>query len=155
MKPFRDVITDPPATLAEWDTVTKGDHQLHNYWPKQLRRMYRSHAAKLPLVNKELQDRIDFPGFYLKELSDKGLNPTAAQAELDEQITMWTWKSAKIRTIVKCCRVELEIREALQAAGRNPVEPDDGKEVEPDIPFDAKTITAVDLSITRSPVGYE
>ena len=154
MKSFRDVITDPPANLAEWDTTIRTDHQLVNYWPKQLRRMHRSHAAKVPVAEKELQDRIDFPGKFLFELSEQGITGAEADAELVSQVAYWTWKSAKLRTIVKCCRVETEIREALVVAGRDKPEPDDGKEAEADLPAETKTITSVDGSITRDPVGY-
>jgi len=154
MKPFRDVITDPPANLAEWDTAIKGDHLLHHYWPKQLRKMYRSHKAKAIVANKERLDRINFPGKFLFELNEKGITGAEADAELAAQLAYWTWKADKLRTITKCCRVEHKIRELLVADGRHPVEPDDGTEAEPDLDVEVEPVTSVDLSITRNPVGY-
>ncbi len=155
MKPFRDVITDPPANLAEWDTAIKGDHHLHNYWPKQLRRMYRMHKRKAIAANKERLDRINFPGKFLFELSEQGITGQAATDALAEELAYWTWKADKLRTITKCCRVEHKIRQLLVADGRHPVEPDDGTEAEPDLPVETEPVTAIDGTITRDPVGYK
>ncbi len=154
MVPFRAVIKNPPTTVAEWDLVIRTDHQLVNYWPKQLKQMYRSHDAKIAPATKEHQDLIDFPGAYLLELSNNGIRGAEADAELAAQVAYWLWKRDKLKTIVKCCRVELEIRDALVTAGRDIKEPDDGKPAEDDIPVESKEITTVDGSITRNPVGY-
>lgn len=152
-KPFRNVINDPPANLAEWDAAVK-EHQLHHKWKKQLRRMYRMHKAKAILANKERLDRINFPGKFLFELSERGITGQEATDELAAQLAMWTWKADKLRTITKCCRVEHKIHELLLADGRYPVEPDDGTPEEPDLPVETEPVTSVDETITRNPVGY-
>ena len=153
-KPFRDVINDVPANLAEWDAAIKTDHHLHNYWPKQLRRMYRTHKAKAIVANKERLDRINFPGKFLFELSERGITGQEATDELAAELAMWTWKADKLRTITKCCRVEHKIRELLIADSRHPVEPDDGTEAEPDLEVESEPVTAIDLTIVRNPIGY-
>jgi hypothetical protein len=110
MKPFRNVITDPPATPAEWDSVIRSEHRLQNYTDAQVGAMEISHAAKVPLAEKELQDLIDFPGHYLKELSDKGITGQQADQELADKIAYWTWKRDKLKTIVEVCKKDQQLR---------------------------------------------
>ncbi len=110
MKPFRDVITDPPANLEEWDLVIRTENYLQNYTDRQVREMEISHGKKVLRAEKELQDLIDFPGFYLKELSGKGIKGVEADRELSDKLNYWTWKFNKIKTIVECCKKEQELR---------------------------------------------
>ncbi len=153
-KPFRDVINDPPANLAEWDAAIRTDHHLHNYWQKQLRRMYHRHKAKALRANDERLARINFPGKFLFDLNEQGITGQEATDELAADLAYWTWKADKLRTITKCCRVEHKIRELLVADGRHPVEPDDGTEDEPDLPVETEPVTSVDGTIVRNPIGY-
>lgn len=151
--PFRDVIADPPANLAEWETAIFQDHGLQTRWPKVLRRMYRAHKRKIPPITDQIQDMVDYPDIYIKPYVESGMTRIEAKAAALADLGKLRTKKKRMITIVKCCRVELEIRALLIAAGRHPVEPDDGKPLEPAIPVEAKTITAIDPTTSRSPVS--
>lgn len=110
MKPFRDVITDPPATLAEWDSVIRSEHHLQNYTDAQVSGMEISHSAKVARAEKELQDLVNFPGAFLLELSNKGIIGDEATAELNAQTAKWTWKRDKLKTVAEVCKKEIELR---------------------------------------------
>lgn len=149
---FTDVIANPPATLAEWDRINRREHNLHLKWPKRLRQMYRMHQEKALQVDEDRQDHIDFPGFFLQPLVKSGMTLAAAQAQVAADLVHLEEKTKHLFAIVKCCRVELEIRDLLIADGRHPVEPDEFDTIdEKELSVETKTITSIDLSIVRSP----
>ena len=151
---FTDVIASPPASLAEWDLIIKTEHNLHHKWPRRIRQMYRMHKRKSVQAEKEHQSHVDHPGYYMKLLMDNGLTRREANAEVVVETEYWNNKRKHLRSIVKCCRVELEIRDLLIADGRHPVEPDENDTLdEKELSVETKTITSIDLSITRSPIG--
>ncbi len=151
--PFRDVIADPPANLAEWETAIKQDHGLHTLWPKVLRRMFNAHKRKIQPVTEQIQDMSDYPDIYIKPYVKGGMTKTEAIAAVSADVQRLRTKRKRLRAFLKCCRVELEIRGLLKAVGRHPVEPDDGLDAEPDIDPDTAIITAIDLTTERSPIA--
>ena len=151
MIPFRDVIADPPANLAEWEAAIKNDHGLHTRWPKVLRRMYRAHQRKIAPIAEQIRDMVDYPDIYIKPFVESGMTRLEAQTAAQADLAGLRTKHRRMVTIVKCCRVELEIRDLLKAAGKGKVEPNDGKDPEPDIPVETKTITAIGTKTSRSP----
>jgi len=151
---FTDVIANPPASLAEWDRINRREHNLHLKWPQRLRQMYRMHQAKALRVDEDRQDHIDFPGFFLMPLVKSGLTLAAAQAEVAADLVRLEEKTKHLFAIVKCCRVELEIRDLLIADSRHPEEKFEFDTwLEFEIPIETKTITSIDLSIVRNPIG--
>jgi len=150
---FRDVIADPPANLAEWEVAIKEDHGLDIRKPKVLRRMYRAHEIKIQPIIDQIRDMVDYADIYIKPYVVNGMTKPEARMAVLSDLTELRSKLRQMRSIVQCCRVELEIRALLKAAGRHPIEPDDGKIAEPDIPVRTKTITAIEPGTTRSPVA--
>jgi len=151
---FTDVIANPPADLAAWDLINRTEHNLHLKWPKRVRQMYRLHESKALRVDEDRQDHIDFPGFFLQPLVKSGLTLADAQVRVAADLVRLEEKTKHLFAIVKCCRVELEIRDLLIADSRHPVEPEEFDTVnEKDLSVETKTITSIDLSITRDPTG--
>jgi len=151
---FTDVIANPPADLAAWDLINRTEHNLHLKWPKRIRQMHRMHEAKAVRVEKLYQDHVNFPDAFVLPLVNEGLSLADAQAEVTANTTRLDDKRKHLKAIVKCCRVEDEIRTLLIADSRHPVEPkefDTAKEKE--LSVETKTIIVIDLSITRSPIG--
>jgi len=135
--PFRDVTKNRPSNLAEWEETIIRDHGLHLRWPKVLRRMYHAHDEKADRIESQMQDMADNPKDYTGHELD-----TFSQLEK---------KARRLKSIVQCCRIELEIRDALKSAGRNPIEPDDGTPPVPPIPKKTKVIRTVPARVRRSP----
>ncbi len=151
---FTDVIANPPKDLAAWDLINRSEHNLHLKWPRRLRQMHRMHEEKAVRVNQDRLDHIDFPDAFVMPLVKSGMTRAEAQAEVTADTIRLTEKTKHLRSIVKCCRVEIEIRDLLIADGKHPVEPDEFDTVnEKALPVETKTITSIDLSITRNPIG--
>lgn len=151
---FTDVIANPPANLAEWDALLKGEYGLHVKYRKRLRQMFRMHKKKLEKVNQIRLDHVNHPGYYEKGYMDGGMSRVEAQAAVSDDTLALNQKVKHLIAILKCLRAEHEIRDLLEADGRYVVEPD-----ETDIPDDTTlepdtaVITAIDGTITRSPIG--
>ena len=122
---FTDVIANPPKDLAAWDFINRKEHNLHLKWPKRVRQMHRMHEEKAVRVNEDRLDHIDFPDAFVMPLVKSGLTRADAQAKVTADTIRLTELTKHLRAIVKCCRVELEIRDLLEADGRHPVEPDE------------------------------
>jgi len=151
---FTDVIANPPASLAEWDLINRKEHNLHHKWPRRIRQMYRMHNEKAVRIEKDYQDHVKFPDAFVLPLVDSGLSRAEAQAAVVAETAQLDNKRKHLEAIVKCCRVELEIRDLLIADRRHPVEPDEVDTIdEKELPVETKTITRVDLSIKRDPTG--
>jgi len=149
-----DVIASPPADLAAWDLINRTEHNLHLKWPKRVRQMHRLHEAKALRVEKDYQDHVNFPDFFVKPLVDSGLSLAEAQAQVTVGTARLDDKRKHLKTIVKCCRVEDEIRTLLIADSRHPLEPDEFDTFdEKKLSVETKTINSIDLSITRDPIG--
>lgn len=148
---FRNVIASPPANLAEWETAIKEDHGLHTRWPKVLRRMYRAHKSKIQPVADTIVDMISYPDIYIKPYVQSGMTRAEAVIAKNADLEGMRIKRKRLWSIIKCCRVELEIRALLKTAGKHPTEPDDGLDAEADIPSETKTITAIEAGTSRSP----
>ena len=151
---FTDVIANPPANLAEWDRINRKEHNLHLKWPKRVRQMHRMHEEKSVRVEEDYQDHLNFPDAFVMPLVKKGLSLAKAQADVVEDTARLDNKRKHLKAIVKCCRVELEIRDLLIADGRHPEEPKESDtRNEKELSVETKTITSIDLSITRDPIG--
>ncbi len=121
-KPFTDVIANPPANLNAWDTVLIKENGFHVKYRKTLRQMFRNHKDILVRVNKEAQDYIDFPQFFVKTYLDNNPGMTRAQAESEvaDDTVLYTRKRRKLMTILKCLRAEHEIRDLLATISQQP-----------------------------------
>jgi len=151
---FTDVIASPPANLAAWDLINRTEHNLHLKWPKRVRQMHRMHEEKAVRIEKDYQDHFRFPDAFVLPLVDGGLSIAEAQAQVTENTARLDDKRKHLKAIVKCCRVEDEIRTLLIADSRHPVEPDEFDTInEKELSVETKTINSIDLSITRSPTG--
>lgn len=151
---FTDVIANPPANVAAWDLINRTEHNLHLKWPRRVRQMHRLHDAKAVRVEKDYQDHVNFPDAFVLPLVDSGLSLLEAQAQVTADTVRLDNKRKHLKSIVKCCRVEIEIRDLLVADSRHPVEPDEFDTVnEKKLSVETKTITSIDLSITRDPIG--
>jgi len=151
---FTDVISNPPATPAEWDRINRREHYLHLKWPKRILQMHRTHKKKAILVEEDYQSHVDHPGYYRKIYMDGGLSLSEANSQILVDTSALDTMRKRLKSIVKCCRVEYEIRQLLIAGSRHPVEPDEPDTVdETDLPVEVKTIVSIDSSIVRNPTG--
>jgi len=151
---FTDVIASPPADLAAWDLINRTEHNLHLKWPKRVRQMHRMHEAKAVVIEKRYQDHVNFPDAFVLPLVDSGSSRAEAEAQVTEDTARLDSKRKHLKAIVKCCRVELEIRDLLIADSRHPVEPVElDTRNEKELSDETKTITSIDSSIVRNPIG--
>ena len=151
---FTDVIKNPPSDAGGWDVINRAEHNLHHKWPSVVRQMHRMHDEKHARIDKLRQEHVDFPGYFAKQYVDQGLSRAEADVEVAADLVHLTTKTAHLASIVACCRVEDEIRNLLIADSRHPPEPTDLKtKDEPALSIETKTVTAIDGSITRDPIG--
>ena len=151
---FTDVIANPPKDLAAWDLINRKEHNLHLKWPRRLRQMHRMHEEKAVRVEEDYQDHLNFPDAFVLPYVKSGMSVADAMLQVIEDTAHLNNKRKHLKAVVKCCRVEDEIRILLIADSRHPVEPkeSDTKD-EKELSVETKTITSIDLSITRSPTG--
>ncbi len=94
--PFRDVITNPPASLAEWEKTIVKDHGLHIRKLKVLKEMSTAHNKKSKRIEAQIKEMENDRDNYSKN-------------QLDGIVAMKN-KVRKLKSIVECCDVELKNR---------------------------------------------
>ena len=103
---FTDVIANPPTTPAEWSKIIRREHYLHLKSPKVIQQMYQSHKAKAVRIEVEYKSHVDYPGYYLKIFTDKGMTLGDANARLIVDTDRLNEKVKLLKSCVKCCEVE-------------------------------------------------
>jgi len=144
---WQTLIDNLPTTIQEWDSAIK-ESGLHVKWSEQIALIHDMKVEKLPSLEKQRDDYINHPGYYIKIYMDSGHTREEAEGLVEKKKNDFIRKCKRTLSVIELCKKEYAIREKLKS--KLPKTPDKYKtdkkliveELQDDVSF-----------IERSPIG--